>query len=209
MRETVLAPVQDALLAERMATIRTRYPDTDPDMVAEVVCAVLDVMGGDARLRTEVAEIGQLIEQARSEIAALRVEDISASHIPSATDELDAIVEHTAEATNRILEVCEVLDRLAEGPESDPPDALQHATMRIYEACSFQDITGQRITKVVSTLKTIENKVAGIVSTFGAREGDAPAVVHEPRPRVLANGPQLPAAAMDQTDIDKLLASFE
>jgi len=26
---------------------------------------------------------------------------------------------------------------------------------------------------------------------------------------VLANGPQLPAAAMDQTDIDKLLASFE
>jgi chemotaxis protein CheZ len=207
MRETVLAPVQDALLAERMATIRTRYPDTDPDMVAEVVCAVLDVMGGDARLRTEVAEIGQLIEQARSEIAALRVEDISASHIPSATDELDAIVEHTAEATNRILEVCEVLDRLAEGPESDPPDALQHATMRIYEACSFQDITGQRIAKVVTTLKLIDERLTKIVGKPVPGVAAAPPSATPGQP--LLHGPQLPANAMQQGDIDALLASFD
>ncbi len=49
----------------------------------------------------------------------------------------------------------------------DKPPGLQDATTRIYEACSFQDITGQRITKVVATLKTIERKVAHIIGTFG------------------------------------------
>ena len=58
--------------------------------------------------------------------------------------------------------------RQGQNPKPPPgPRQLQEATTRIYEACSFQDITGQRITKVVSTLKTIEAKVASIVATFG------------------------------------------
>jgi chemotaxis protein CheZ len=87
---------------------------------------------------------------------------------------------------------------------------LQDATTRIYEACSFQDITGQRITKVVATLKTIEAKVAQIVDTFGDSERDAGAEAPEqPNESALLNGPQHPAVAMDQSDIDRLLASFE
>ena len=89
---------------------------------------------------------------------------------------------------------------------------LQDATTRIYEACSFQDITGQRITKVVATLKSIDAKIEQIVSTFGSRSGD----LGDRPPRGgtggdndLLNGPQLPAHAMDQSDIDKLLASFD
>ena len=63
---------------------------------------------------------------------------------------------------------------------------------------------------MVATLKTIESKIAGIVSTFGAGDEAPPPVVHHaPREVELVSGPQLPAAAMDQTDIDKLLASFE
>ena len=84
---------------------------------------------------------------------------------------------------------------------------LLDATTRIYEACSFQDITGQRITKVVATLKTIDAKVAQIVGAFsGRRTDEAPAV---PVLAMLENGPQLPGQAMDQSDIDKLLASFD
>ena len=41
------------------------------------------------------------------------------------------------------------------------------ATTRIYEACSFQDITGQRITKVVKALHGIEEKVDAFVAAFG------------------------------------------
>ena len=94
------------------------------------------------------------------------------------------------------------------GPQAD---AMQEATMRIYEACSFQDITGQRITKVVSTLKAIEAKVVQIAASFGTRRRTGGVPVPEGAPSTetgLLNGPQLPAAAMDQADIDRLLADF-
>ena len=51
--------------------------------------------------------------RARQEIASLRVDDITDRDIPFATDELDAIVEHTAGATNAILESCEMMEEVA------------------------------------------------------------------------------------------------
>jgi chemotaxis protein CheZ len=203
------------ILAQRLATIRARHPDSDPVMVADVVHAVLSTMSGDlsaqeTSLLTEVEALGRTIASAKAEIAALRVDDITDNHIPFATDELDAIVEHTATATNAILTSCETLDAVAGSLEGEPAAKLQDATTQIYEACSFQDITGQRITKVVGTLKAIEIKVAQIVAAFGSsadrartEEADIPAEA------ALLNGPQHPAVAMDQSDIDRLLASFE
>ncbi len=200
-------------LAERLAVIRTGNPAGDPEMVAQVVRAVLATMTGDltateASLLHEVEALGRTIATTKQEIAALRVDDITASHIPLATDELDAIVSHTAAATDAILEVCETLDKVADGLTGEAASQLQEATTRIYEACGFQDITGQRITKVVAALKMIETKIANIVATFSdQREG---AIVPETAGGShLLNGPQLPALAMDQSDIDKLMASFD
>ena len=75
-------------------------------MVAEVVHAVLATMSGDlsaqeTSLLAEVEELGRTIASAKAEIAALRVDDITDRHIPFATDELDAIVEHTAHRDQR------------------------------------------------------------------------------------------------------------
>jgi chemotaxis protein CheZ len=202
-------------LGQRLAAIRAHYPDSQPDVVAEVVRAVLATMSGDlsaqeTSLLAEVEALGRTIACAKAEIAALRVDDITDNHIPFATDELDAIVEHTARATNAILTSCETLDDVAAGVTGEPASRLQDATTRIYEACSFQDITGQRITKVVATLKTIESKVAQIVATFGGPECEGSTqIVDEPGEKPLLNGPQHPTVAMDQSDIDKLLASFE
>jgi chemotaxis protein CheZ len=202
-------------LAHRLAEIRARYPGSEPVMVADVVHAVLTTMSGDlsaqeTSLLAEVEALGRTIACAKAEIAALRVDDITEAHIPFATDELDAIVEHTATATNAILNSCETLDAVAGSLEGEPAAKLQDATTQIYEACSFQDITGQRITKVVGTLKAIETKVAQIVAAFGSsadrtRTGEADI----PAEAALLNGPQHPAVAMDQSDIDRLLASFE
>ncbi len=202
-------------LAERLAEIRIRYPNSQPELVAEVVRAVLSTMSGDlsaheTSLLAEVEALGRAIAHAKAEIAALRVDDITDNHIPFATDELDAIVEHTATATNAILNSCETLDDVAGSLCGEPATRLQDATTRIYEACSFQDITGQRITKVVATLKAIECKVAQLVATFGGGEREEPSEpLSEPEETALLNGPQHPAVAMDQSDIDKLLASFE
>jgi chemotaxis protein CheZ len=167
-----------------------------------------DLTVTEARLLSEVEALGQTIARTKADIAALQMTDITASHIPSATDELDAIVSHTAAATDTILEVCETLDAMATTASGETAARLQDATTRIYEACSFQDITGQRITKVVAALKAIEAKVAQIADAFDCRRepGGGPAPEVEFR---LVNGPQLPMAAMHQGDIDKLLASFD
>ena len=188
---------------------------SEPEMVAEVVHAVLTTLSGDlsaqeTSLLAEVEALGHTIAGAKTEIAALRVDDITDNHIPFATDELDAIVDHTATATNAILSSCETLDEVARSVTGEPATRLQDATTRIYEACSFQDITGQRINKVVGTLKTIEAKVVQIVATFG--NGDRETLdefAGVATDAALLNGPQHPAVAMDQSDIDKLLASFE
>jgi chemotaxis protein CheZ len=204
----------DGRVNARLAQLRERYPEADPAMVAEVVRALLASMSGDLTVKetallSEVEELGRTISAAKAEIAALGVDDITASHIPSATDELDAIVQHTAAATDSILESCEMLDRLGTSLDEAASARVQEATTRIYEACSFQDITGQRISKVVTTLKTIEAKVAQMVLTFGAQDSvmERPASA-EPEASLL-NGPQLSATAMDQSDIDRLLASFD
>ncbi len=202
-------------LARDLGAIRNRYPAAEPEWVADVVRAVLAAVQGEVGeiergLLAEVEELGRTIANAKAEIAALRVDDITASDIPFATDELDAIVAHTASATNAILESCETLDAVAAELNGEAAARLQDATTHIYEACSFQDITGQRITKVVTALKAIEQKVAQTVETFGTRKPAPPRAVQTPHGEAaLLNGPQLPAAAMDQSDIDQLLASFD
>lgn len=195
------------------------------DRVEAAVRAVLASMAGDltakeAALLAELEALGRTVRRAKAEIAAMRVDDITASHIPSATDELDAIVEHTAGATNEILDCCETLERMEARLEGEDRAALQGAVTRIYEACSFQDITGQRIGKVVNALKAIEARVAAVVSAAGpVPDGAAP----EPPPeaaepaaaapraegQALAHGPQLPGAGVSQEEIDRLLASFD
>ncbi len=204
-----------AALKLKLAAIRGQQPEFEHEMITEVVRAVLTTISDDlttkeATLLREVEELGRTIAIAKSEIAALRVDDITDHDIPFATDELDAIVEHTAHATHAILESCEMLDEVSASVSGDAATKLQDAVTRIYEACSFQDITGQRITKVVTTLKVIEEKVAHIIGTFGPKIGPvAQAGTHVASDADLLNGPQLPAHAMDQSDIDKLLASFE
>lgn len=205
-----------AILRQKINGIRAREPAMDGHLVAEVVRAVLTTISDDLTakenaLLREVEELGRTIAVAKSEIAALRVDDITDHDIPFATDELDAIVDHTAQATNAILESCEMLDEISGELTGEPSVKLQTAVTKIYEACSFQDITGQRITKVVTTLKAIESKIAHIIGTFGRAAVSEASRTNKPRdPEAdLLNGPQLPGNAMDQSDIDKLLASFE
>jgi len=87
--------------------------------------------------------------------------------------------------------------------------------MQIFEACSFQDITGQRIKKVISTLAVIEEKIDRIMDTLGDKVGvkvseeKLEKVISVEDDKSLLNGPQLAGKAISQDDIDKLLAEFD
>jgi len=159
-----------------------------------------------AGLYDGLAKLATIIENARRDIASLRPDEIRQKHLPSATDELDAIVQSTAVATSDILDAAEKISAMADAVGSSK---LMDEVTRIFEACSFQDITGQRITKVVRTLKEIESKVGDLVKAFGSLEaaaGGADAASGDGRTgdEALLNGPQLPSNASSQADIDAI-----
>ncbi len=207
----------DQDLALRLDAIRTEYGDTVRiEDLGDVVHALLGSMGGDIsaadlKLYHELSSLADYIHSARAEIAALRPDEIRSDFIPTATDELDAIVGATEQATNCILDAAEKLEGLAPVLEPEIAERLTEVTTSIYESCNFQDLTGQRITKVVRMLKAIEERIDTMIQVFGAEM--APAAEAQPKGPVtdedLLNGPQLPDNATNQAEIDRLLASFD
>ncbi|GAA0603029.1 protein phosphatase CheZ [Caenispirillum bisanense] len=235
------AAVVDEALEARLAELRqTRGETVAIADVAGVVEALLasmtgDVTAEDVQLYKELEGLARYIHAARCEIAAINPGEIQSQFLPSASDELDAIVEATEKATNQIMDAAEVLEALEAEVSPEAAERLAQATTQIYEACTFQDITGQRITKVVRTLKIIEERVDGLVRAFdpafdktraadpaaaaattaaapaaaGAGAAAAGGAPTKPTDEELLNGPQMADNAMRQDDIDALLASFD
>ena len=186
------------------------------DKVIEIISSVLNKVDTQEDFSREtifgeLQTLQNLIEETRQEIGATRPAEINSKFIPTATDELDAVVEATAGATGTIMDSCEEIETIASslsGPESEKLSAL---VTKVYEACSFQDITGQRIKKVVMTLKAIESKVSFFMEALGDKSEDAQAKRGEPvdADKALLNGPQLPGRGINQDEIDKLLEQFD
>ncbi|HYD98046.1 MAG TPA: protein phosphatase CheZ [Alphaproteobacteria bacterium] len=189
--------------------------------VAEILTQVVETINGDLsapgiKLYHELEALARYIQSARSEISAIRPDDIVDQHLPQATDELDAVVGATEEATGIILTAAETLMSLSGELPEDKSALVMDQVMKIFEASNFQDITGQRITKVVRTLKHIETKIDALLAAFGetARAAAPPAEAGAKQAdkgdeASLLNGPQLPGNAIDQDEIDRLLASFD
>lgn len=187
----------------------------DTAEVAAVVEAIVESLSGDMsiadlKLYRELEQLAQYIQRAKREIADIKPHDIRERHIPMATDELDAVVEATAEATGVILDEAEAVQKLASALPQPVGNKLAGAVTRIYEACNFQDITGQRITKVVKTLKYIEAKVDALLAAFGETVvGKSVPSPPKPPDEDFVSGPQLPKAANSQDEIDAILASLD
>ncbi len=190
------------------------------EIEAVVQSVVATLRGGmtaaELSLFAELEGLSRFIRHAKLEIAALRPDEIQDKHLPSATDELDAIVGSTAEATHTILDSVERIEKVCATLSGDAKTDIANAVTSIYEACNFQDITGQRIGKVVRTLKQIEAKVVGLVEAFGdeidrvaaANPGLVEATKDEAdADKALLNGPQLPGGGNTQADIDALFGS--
>lgn len=212
-----IATVAPASLDQRLESLRRTYGDTIPlDDLVDVVRGLLDSLHGDVtvqdlRVYGELEALARYIRRAKEEIRSIRPEDISEEHIPTANVELDAIVSHLEEATGTILDSTETVEAIAAAVGGEVGDQLQDAVTRIYEACNFQDISGQRITKVIKTLQTIETRIGLLVEVLGGEGREQPKTKSAPAPvgdEALLNGPQLPDNANSQAEIDALLASF-
>jgi chemotaxis protein CheZ len=205
---------QDADLNERLDRIAALPPAPDTVAISQVVEAVLRSLSGGLsmasfKLYRELEELAEFIQSARREIAQIEPQDICARQIPMATDELDAVVGATADATGAILGAVEAIERCAGEMPGETAAAVGEAVTRIYEACTFQDITGQRITKVVATLQRIEERIGVLLAAFGGDLGAPLGAAPDSEVASLRNGPQLPGNANDQDAVDAILASFD
>ncbi len=166
-------------------------------------------------LRHEIQQMSAAILHCREEIASIKPENGGDNRIMAATEELDAIVTSTERATTEILSAAEVIqdtaDKLAEGGASaDFCDQVVTQAISIMTACSFQDITGQRITKVVHALSYLEQRLNSMMDIWDGNKNTekaaaAPADLEDKRPDShLLNGPQLEGEGVSQGDVDAL-----
>jgi len=169
-------------------------------------------------LKQELAEIYNAIADTKREIATLHHNSFANNGSAAASYELDEVVRHTEQATDAILSSAETIDNNAtdliaslkiKGNNNLASD-IQDQVMTIFEACNFQDVTGQRINKVVKTFQFIEDRINGIMEIWGGTEGFkdiAPDAVPEPQgDEALKHGPSMgddPTTA-NQDDIDAL-----
>jgi chemotaxis protein CheZ len=165
----------------------------------------------DSKVYRELREIAGYIESMRTEIGALQVNDLKNSRIPSAGEELGAIVQATEQATDTIMTCAEALMGADDSDPAAYKALVDEKMMIIFEACSFQDITGQRIAKVVGTLQHIEQRVARFAEVMKATDLDGflnenERAREERNKKNLLNGPQLAGAGVDQSDVDKMFA---
>jgi chemotaxis protein CheZ len=168
------------------------------------------------KLKIELDLIHDAISRTKREIAVLHGKE--GSDIAKATGELGAVVGGTEEATQQILEAAEAIDNAATAlAKVTSPDQqkilseeIQERVVSIFEACNFQDLTGQRISKVMATMKFIENHIVIMMDIWGgvdAIKAHAPAHVDEREGDAkLLNGPKLDGDAghASQNDIDAL-----
>lgn len=170
------------------------------------------------KLKVELDLIHDAINRTKQEIAVLHGKSFDGAEMAKVTGELGAVVGGTEQATQQILEAAEAIDQAANAlAKSTSPDQqrllsedIQERVIAIFEACNFQDLTGQRINKVMGTMKFIEHHINVMMEIWGgvdAIKAHVPAIVDD---RVgdarLLNGPKLDGDVghASQDDIDAM-----
>ncbi len=214
------SPSQQQILAE-LAALRElveRRLDGAPDVDAAPAGPGTVESNGLRRLKDETAAIHRAISRTKREIAALHVNGLSGSESGRVYRELDAVAGGTEQATQQILAAAEDIDDAANTLSAALRHEQEHAlaqdirdqVIRIFEACNFQDVAGQRIAKVVAALKFIEERIAHMMEIWGGieafRDYTAAALAARDSGPVMLDGPKLDGDAghASQDDVDAL-----
>lgn len=186
------------------------------EQVVEIINSVIEKLQSKETNCTdsmfnELQSLRGLIEDSWKELGQTRPYEIGTKHIPSATDELDAVVSATEQATDTIMDACDIIQASCENMDPAVGELVETEITKIYEACSFQDITGQRIKKVTTLLGEIETRVEKMMKVFagGAHTESLEPEEDQVVDGTVIEGPQLPENAISQDDIDKILAEFD
>ena len=196
-----ISELVDLLRSEREAPVSL----TDVASVTEVLISCMEryFASVNTSMYREIQDLFDHIAKAKGDIARAQPNEIKSERIPRAGKELGAIVESTEGATHAIMEAAEEI--MAAGSANGGGDSeaiVEGACMRIFEACSFQDVTGQRISKVVNTLTFIDERLDTLLEAYGGVADSAPPAAAVDTSDPLLNGPQLEGEGISQDDVD-------
>lgn len=184
----------------------------------EVLESIRSELAQSNALQDELALIRTSIIETKREITSLHHSGFVGEDQATASDELDAVVKGTEEATDKILTAAEIIESnsanlantLGHGTGHDMALDIQEQAIAIFEACNFQDLTGQRITKVVNTLKFIEERVDHMMEIWGGQSKFSDILPEKQAGKTsdsrLLNGPAMEDAidVASQDDIDAM-----
>ncbi len=178
----------DPRLAELRGFLDRRIAELSAELSASVELADMT----ETKLSGEIARVqAQIAQMVAMPAAATRNSGL----------ELEAVVQVTEAAANTILEAAEAIgDWMASGRDAATAPAIVERVNAIFEACAFQDLTGQRIRRAIQHLQQVEGALKGMAM--------APAEPRE-RVKVATLACTIPAAAgsadLGQEAIDALL----
>lgn len=153
-----------------------------PQTSCEPVVEADEQIAGALEFKTELDLIQEAIRRTKQEMGGLEASAYIGPHMARVGRELDAVVAGTEQATQSILKAVEDIDQIAstlssllkgEYAQGLAQDMRDHV-VKIFEACNFQDLTGQRISKVVTTLKFIEDHINRMQEILRSIENFAP-----------------------------------
>lgn len=189
-------PCSAAAVAAELAALRQFIDRRFAEVSAELHATVQIMDYGEANLSGQLARIHEQI----AGLVAIPVATTRNSGV-----ELETVVQATEAAANTILEAAEAIQDWIEGGARDSATvrALSERVNSIFEACSFQDVTSQRIRRAIQHLQQVETALQSML----------PAIAVPPRAerievRALAATVSEPATAgpdLGQADIDRLL----
>lgn len=165
----------------------------------------------DTTVYRELREIAGYIETMKQEIGDLQAHEIKENRIPAAGQELGAIVKATESATHTIMECAEAVMAASIDDPAAYKALVDEEMVLVFEACSFQDITGQRIAKVIETLQHIEVRVSRFATVLSVQDNHSFATEEERaraerKRRLLLHGPSPEDQAINQSEVDALIA---
>ncbi len=166
--------------------------------------------------RIEIAQMVRVIGRAKIEIASIKHPSETDDRMQLAASELDAIVVATEISTEDVLGASERIEtcvREIAGLYPDDEklgiigDQIAGEIIKIFEACNFQDITGQRTTKVIKTIRFIEARILALINIWGSDAFLDLPVNSQPgtdSDASLMNGPQMENQGITQDEINAL-----
>ncbi|WP_404385339.1 chemotaxis protein [Caenispirillum salinarum] len=226
MRETVAEAVRaeiDRLVDEGRLAVVAPLADAQAAPPApahdEPAGHMSDLLTGNFDLiKLSLVDLVERLDLTRDYVAGLTPADGQEDQIQTTTGELRAVISATEQATNKILETAEsiqtLLDENADRLGVDLYEAMGTHVIDLMTACSFQDITGQRIAASMHTLLHLDVELRRLVELWDIEEGRATAEIIRNHPddartdKHLLHGPQHEGAGMSQDDIDAMLRGF-